>query len=213
VHIEIEKFAGKIFSDQSWFCTFARQKCLWLYKSRDIQKANMKNYDPNIILYTMSILKLDQKINNANYFAEWIRNPSDLSHIMVLLLVDYWTQSGSITFEDVANQILASSFDSTNFDIIIALVWLVNSEIALILIQKLLAIYPVNYDTKEKNEKFIGLLVTCCTHFTDVVQNEKLFNAAASLILEISDKVFDQLQIALEENSNVLKCIDMYLFF
>jgi hypothetical protein len=113
----------------------------------------------------------------------------------------------------VATQILVSVFESTNFDIIIALVWRVHSEIALILIQKLLAIYPVNYGTKEKNEKFIDLFVTCCTHFTDVAQNGRLFNAAASLILEISDKVFDQLKIAQEENSDVLKCIDMYLFF
>ena len=212
LHIEIEKLAGKIFSDQSWFCALARQKCLWLYKTHISQRPNLKKFDTINIHYTISILKLDQKINNANYFAEWLKNPCELSHIMVLLLVDCWIKNGSITFEDVASQTLALIFESSNFDLIIELVWLVHSEMALILLQKLLAIYPVNYDIKEKNIKFMELLVTCCTHFTEVVKNENFFNAVTSSILDFSNKVFDQLKIVQEENANMLRCFDMYFF-
>jgi hypothetical protein len=197
LHIEIEKLSGRIFSEQSWFCALARQKCCWLYKSHISQRLS---YNTNIH-YTISILKLDL-YNNINYFAEWIKNPFELNHFQVLLLVDCWIKNGSSTYQDVASQILALGFESFNFDLIIELVWFVHSEIALILLEKLLLCYPVNYDIKEKNIKFMQLLITCCTHFTQVDTNE-----LTSSLLEFSNNVFDQLLIAQEGNSSI--SIDM----
>lgn len=211
LHIEIEKLAGKVISDQSWFCAFARQKCLWLYKSHNIQKSKMIKSDTNNIHYTIAILRLDQKTNNPNYFPEWIKNPCELSHIKVLLLLDYWTQNGSLALEDVASHIIDFMFESSNFDRIISLVWLINSEIVSLLIQKLVTMYPVYYIERVKKARFMELLLTCCTHFTDATKSEN--SAAVSTIMEFSNRVFEQLTIALEENSNVIKCINMYVIY
>lgn len=161
------------------------------------------------IYFSILILNLDENINNANYFSDWLKNPYKLSHIKVLLLVDYWTQNGILTFEYIAAEILNLVFESRSFDEILAFVCLIHSEIALIIMGKLLLLYPAGKLDREKNHKFMEILTACCTHLTESIKNEKYFSSAVSFIENFSNIIFNQLKIVLTENSNVPECIDM----
>ena len=199
LHIEIERLAGKIFSDQSWFCSLARRKCVSLYRSS-------KNAS---IHYTVSLLKLDSKINNVAYFSDWLKNPSELCHINVLLLLEFWNQNETLKFKDVAAQIMTQLFDSKSFNGVIALLSSAHPEISLTLLGKLLSLYSVDSQDKHLKLKFLEVVETCCTHFTNGVKSESYFNAALSSIFNFSKIVFDQLNIAFEESHNVPRFIDM----